>query len=738
MGDKIADKISPEIYQQFKNEVLQSNKPLGLLYDIVLSDHQDYAKIIINNFLSNDNSANNQKLKSFLFVLIKNKSITPGRFCKEVLKTYPELICKNLPKTLVTQIQAAIKPTPANCESIFKNVTDTNSIFYEMAFNDSTIVIRGKSIAYDFRKITTPFINDILDRISVDAQLKPAIQDFITHAVPSIKGKIELAAPLNNQLQASLFSNIINSNEIDTASSGKIKDQLTQVSLGLYGFGKLQSNSDFKSLVNSHTQLDTISKYENEHIDEQDSRQGIENNQDFLKNFLVQGAVNYFAPGAMQAATIVSNLFKQGQIAELVRDKNKELQEEVRNYVDKSLEKDKYLLNQYQAQHEVDINTLLAEGKRIKKNALGNAADKIEFNKQLIKDQINEYSSYYYFLLERLREKFTQYLWAYRTWYGTSYQKDLLTSDPNNLRLILDPQIRYLTFFNYSDLGKRKGSYVLREWDKVVQPIIHNPDQFKIIEQKETNLLRIFAQLEDLLKPSAWDKFKQWLTSKTDDTPFNLNLSVDLLDESSTDAWKLGNDLQEQIKDSGNNNQLLSGFRLLGINVFFKDKDGAKIPAETMFKVRYLKYDGNYPSKVNYGYNFIQESYPNEDQKKIDLGSIGALTQNVGGEKIEYFKSLWGIPLQSNYIIKLQKYLTVPTAVKAREKIVAVTVEGFYFRNLVQTISRTFSDTGPYSFKVGNTNYKISFPITDAVKSNADRDKIESIVKELQYQINKP
>jgi hypothetical protein len=656
---------------------------------------------------------------------------------KSLTAAYPELICQAFPADLLARLKELVKAQ--DCDAMVSQLFPGKIELMELSFLDSCVLIRGHRIEYDFDKIAKDYAAKIVATLPGNAATRQLLNQYLSKAIPSLRGMVELEGLGDPPVtaQAALFDKIMAAPKL-AGESATIKEDLTNTYLGMYSTGKNIGSESFQKEFNAHTSLDSITYYQPKLAEEgtDEATEDMPGTSDMLKNMLVQGAVNYFAPGAMQALQIMSNLFMQGQIADAVRDKNKELQEAVKDYVDKSLDRDKYQLNAYRAEHDRNINSLIIEGKTNRLKIFEDAGNKFDFKKQLVKEQVEEYSSYYYYLLERLRESFTQYLWAYKKWYGISYREDLLR-DPNAVRLILDPQIRYLTFSNYTSLGKRKGTVAVRQWERIIPSLLENHDDRKIEGPDEKQLSEFAAQFEDIAF-GQWAAFKKWIvTNNPADNEFKFRFNVDLLDRVSTERWtiSMGDRLQDKLL-ADKPVDLPAAFRLLGINIIFTDTLNAEIRPNKMFTLVELRLDSITPSMVNYGDRFIAETYSNEVREFVDLRNFPVLEKVISGRKIKYFKSLWGIPLQSSFVLTLKKNLSTAASAPTRKSLGDVRAEGFYFTTKSTAFTRSLGDAGTLPLVIDGKTYKVNFGMNDILRTNADLDIIRETLKLLQKQVN--
>jgi hypothetical protein len=728
-GEQLAKTLAPTVYENWKTEVL-GKKQLFLLYELLLAKDKNSASIIINQLKVN--SSGSEKVFSFLEGVLKERDITPNNVLRSLLKVYPEEFCNSFPASISIQLGSLLKPKANSCNEILTRYTDKAIFLDKITFLDTAIVFDGQKIQYNLNEILSSSINHILVKTSLSVDIQRVIKGLFSYNLPMLKGKVNLLTQEKFDLgtQSNLFDKTLAS--LPGNSQKAVTKQISNTNLGMYAFGKVKDQPTFTKSMNADLSINSITKYEQPDLPAQNSGSSTS---DAIKNMVAQAAISYFAPGALQAAQIISNLFQQGQLADAIHSKNEELREEVKNYIDKSLEQDKYRSNVNRAEHERVINDLIAKGKRNNLNILAKSGREINFQRQIIDEQIQNNGSYYYYLLERLRESFTKYLWAYRKWFGNTYQYDQL-KDPNAIRQILDPQIRFLTFFNYSNLGHRKNNDIMAQWKPIIPTLLLQHKHYNILEKRDSRS-QIIVPLKNVI-PDQWDKFYKWFVddSKVSDTEYVLKLNIDLLNPNSTSQWTIGfgADLQDRLLHNNTGVNLPFGFRLLGINVEYVSSAGDPVLPTQMLSRFSLATDPTNPPKINYGDQFNVESL---NIKPIDFRfQTDMFDYSENSKTISYHKQFWGLPLFSNFIVRIKKS-NDPIANQLRKDIKTINLQGLYFLNISPNLERTQSPQFPIPFKVGNTTYQINFNISDHLNFNTDNNNVKAILSSLEKKLNK-
>src|SRR5690606_16442178 len=89
--------------------------------------------------------------------------------------------------------------------------------------------------------------------------------------------------------------------------------------LGLYTFTKAKMNSEYGESEKRDPSFNQIS-----HISQLNDKY-LGNERDVIGEMVIKSVANYFAPGVIQAVEIVSNLFKQGDLAARINERNRTL-----------------------------------------------------------------------------------------------------------------------------------------------------------------------------------------------------------------------------------------------------------------------------------------------------------------------------------------------------------------------------------------------------------------------------
>jgi len=723
IGEQFFSTLSATSLKELENEVFQK-KQLFVLIDIVLSQDSSNAKKVIDAFIPKSNAT--EKGRKLLEIFLKERTITVPRALKLLLQEYPSVFCDAIPSGVSQQIQKMFQPALSGCSDLSALLSDPKNILDSIVFLDKELVFRSKHFQADMKEALGRAIDKFLQLSNLPGDIQLLARSVINNNLPQLKVGVDPTA--NTSLEKEAFEKLLGAPP--GSQNNPYLNEMMKANLGLYAYSKVQSKNEFQQKINSENHVDSIAKYEQPPADSQDDKPKME---DVLKDMLIKGTISYFAPGALQTAQIVSNIMAQGQLADAVQNKNEQLSAEVKNYVDKSMERDQYQTNIYRSEHEKVINELVAAGKRKKYQSLSDAGETMNFQRQQIGKQLESKSSYYYFLLERVRETFVKYLWAYRKWYGRNYADDEL-EDPNTLRLILDPQVRYLTFFQYVGLGDRKGDEVLDKWKSII-PLVNL--RHKSLLEDRSHLSELITTVSSV-QPDNWHGIREWLRNSRSaaDTGITINLAIDLLDQQSASDWAIGfgTDMRECLFEN-KNTPLPYGLRLIGLNVGFVDAQGKVIAeANQLFSQCELSLDPSAVPIVNYGDQFYGEVYK--------LGSLDFrinndfFFDNRAAVKKSYYSTFQGVPLNASYNLKLKKRSNEQARL-LREKVEEIEITGLYFLNTGSSgFVRTNSPMLPVKLSIDGNKRTIKFSNQDILIYKNPGTKIISAMQNLEKLTN--
>ncbi len=263
----------------------------------------------------------------------------------------------------------------------------------------------------------------------------------------------------------------------------------------------------------------------NPEVSEQITSAANASNGDAAMNMLVGAGLNYLAPGAGVALSLID----QFASLEVLFEKQEAINREMNQLTAKLIETENLLSRSRKklgvAKAEAQMSVLMQRA--AKSQVEGNDAIMVRKLGQLTQTRakIGVRLSYFYYLAEELRSAYYKLDQSTRIWYGVPVL-DLIRENPQNYRYAMDEDVLLYNWLDRDIEGQRVNiDSLVYHWKFLVSAISQNCTACRAGVEQLNVQESGGIQLSEILPESEWKRFEQWKASGLGDLQLRFDLS---------------------------------------------------------------------------------------------------------------------------------------------------------------------------------------------------------------------